>query len=139
MQKIYLAAPYSSPHAEIREARVAEASRVAARLMEQGYVVFNPIAHGHAIAKHLPQDFLLDHHFWMKQVLPMLEICTWLIILPLEGWRESRGIEAERQYANCKEIPVFVWQETHPAIDFLDEEELNSRGQIAFSLEGASA
>lgn len=124
MQKIYLAAPYSSPHADIRESRVAEASRVAARLMEQGYVVFSPITHGNAVADHLPKACLLSHEFWMRQCLSMLEVCDWLIILPLEGWRESRGLEVERRHAEAKHIPAFFWQEVHPAVDMLDDEEI---------------
>lgn len=124
MQKIYLAAPYSSPHADIRESRVAEASRVAALLMMQGHVVFSPITHGHQVANYLHHDFLLDHEFWMRQCLPMLEACDWLVICPLDGWRTSRGVEAERSHARLQRIPEFIWQETRPTIDLLDDEEV---------------
>ena len=124
MALIYLAAPYSSPHADIRESRVAEASRVAALLMMQGHVVFSPITHGHRVAEYLHRDFLLDHEFWMGQCLPMLDACDWLVICPLDGWRESSGVEAERNHARLTSVPEYIWQELHPAIDLLDEEEV---------------
>lgn len=137
MPFIYLAAPYSSPHADIRESRVAEASRVAALLMMQGHVVFSPITHGHQVADYLHKDFLLDHEFWMGQCLPILEVCDWLVVCPLDGWRESRGIEVERQHARAFSIPEFIWQELQPAIDLLDDEEIEICGYNL--LKGASA
>jgi len=125
MALIYLAAPYSSPHADIREARVAEASRVAAALMMRGHVVFSPITHGHQVADYLHKNFLLNHEFWMGQCLPMLEACDWLVICPLDGWRESCGVEVERSHARASGIPEYIWQELHPAIDILDDEEVS--------------
>jgi len=126
MQKIYLASPYSSPNSTARNSRVEIASIIAARLMEQGYVVFSPITHGHAVADHLHNKNAHSHEFWMAQCLPMLEACDWLIVLPMDGWRESRGIAAEMEFAKTKGIPTFIWQATAPEFELLDDEEIET-------------
>ena len=105
MPIIYLAAPYSDPSPEVRSARVELASRAAAYLMEQGFVVFSPITHGHYVADHLPDACRLDHEFWMKQCLPFLDRSHGLIVLPLPGWESSRGVQAERRRAEDLNIP----------------------------------
>ena len=123
MQKIYLASPYSSPDEATRNDRVELASIIAARLMEEGYVVFSPITHGHRVADHLHHSNAHSHEFWMKQCLPMLEACDWLIVLPIEGWRESRGIAEEMAFAKTNRIPTFIWQTADPQFELLDDEE----------------
>ena len=105
MTILYLAAPYSDPSPEVRNARVELASRAAACLMHHGYTVFSPITHGHYVADHLPDECRLDHEFWMKQCLPFLDRSHGLVILPLPGWGQSRGLRVERRRAEDLNIP----------------------------------
>lgn len=137
MAKIYLASPYSDHDAKVREARVEEASRVAALLMAQGHVVFSPITHGHSVAKYLEDKHLLCHDFWMAQCLPMLEDCDWMIILPLHGWRESRGVFREQQHAQWHGIPQFIWQENRTSVELLDSEEIEICSHNIFNKKGS--
>lgn len=125
MKKIYLAAPYTSPDPIVRNSRVELASMIAARLMEQGYGVFSPITHGHRVADHLHHDNLHSHEFWMRQCLPMLKASELLVVLPMEGWRESRGIAEELAFARSNDIPIFIWQSADPVFEILDDEELS--------------
>jgi hypothetical protein len=110
---IYLASPYTPHHGESVEDRVNHITKIAARMMEQGHTVFCPIAHSHAIADYLPDELRYDHDFWMKQDLPVLEKCEMLIIAQLEGWKESKGVKQEFEFALSKKIQV----------GFLDPEE----------------
>jgi nucleoside 2-deoxyribosyltransferase len=105
MSLIYLASPYSHPDPDVRQRRYVEACMAAAKLMEEGAAVFSPIAHGHSVAEHggLPA---MDHEFWMAQCLPWVERCDELVILTLDGWRESRGIQCEIAQASLVDIPV---------------------------------
>ena len=103
--KIYLACPYSAPEFSLRELRARIASRVAAFFMSRGHVVFSPITHGHYVADHLPDECRLDHEFWMKQCLPFLDRSHGLVILPLPGWGQSRGLRVERRRAEDLNIP----------------------------------
>ena len=123
-KKLYLASPYTSPYPEVRNARVKLASAIAARLMERGYVVFSPITHGHSIAEHLPAESAHSHAFWMAQCLPMLADCDLLVVLPVDGWRESRGVAEELAFARLHDIPIFIWQSHDSMFELLDDEEL---------------
>lgn len=126
MQKIYLASPYTHPDPVVRDTRVELASIVAARLMEAGYVVFSPITHGHSVADHLHHRDASSHEFWMRQCLPMLASCDWMMVLPIDGWRESRGLAEERQFAIDNSIPTFIWQHTCSDFELLGDEEITT-------------
>lgn len=132
MKKIYLACPYTSPDPLTRRDRVELASLVAARLMEAGHVVFSPITHGHAVADHLSPGKISDHWFWMQQCLPMLEACDELMVLPLAGWRESRGVTEERAFALAHNIPMTVWQNLNVAFETLYPDELQALNLLPY-------
>jgi len=101
---IYLASPYSHPNPDVREARFKAVVEVAAEMMKADHRVFCPIAHTHDIGKILGRE--VDHDFWMKQDDAILINCDKLIVLMLDGWEESRGIEHEIAFAHAVEIPV---------------------------------
>lgn len=103
---VYLASPYT-PHAgESIEERVTAACQYAAKLMENGYAVFAPIPHSHAIAEHLSDARRFDHDFWMRQDLAVLRHCDRLIVLMLPGWEQSRGVAAEIREAQRLGLPI---------------------------------
>lgn len=103
---VYLGAPYSHPKAAVREFRFHQANVAAAKLMAQGRVVFSPISHSHPIAAYLDDALLLDHEFWMRQDLGILEKAERLIVLRVEGWERSRGVTAEIAHAEQHGIPI---------------------------------
>ena len=99
MTIIYLACPYTSPYPAVSYERQLLATQAAAVLAEEGHTVFSPITHGHQLAPYLHPDNLHSHDFWMAQCLPILTKCSLFLILPLPGWRESKGVEVEAQHA----------------------------------------
>ncbi len=100
---IYLASPYSHPDTAIREQRFHAVCRMAARLMQQGDVVFAPIVHGHPLVGHgLPTDW----PFWERFDREHLRRCDELVVLRLDGWRESVGVAAEIRIAGELGKPV---------------------------------
>jgi len=98
MNRIYLACPYTSKSERVMKQRVERATEAAALLMGFGNWVFSPITYGHAVAKFL--DNHADGSFWLRQVLPYMEICSHLYILREKGWEKSKGIEREVVEAN---------------------------------------
>ena len=102
---IYLASPYSHPCPVVREARFKSVCRQAAGMLRCGIPVFSPIAHSHAIAAH---DLPLDWTFWQQFDRPFLEICSEMWVLTLDGWQESRGVQAEIALARELEKPVVL-------------------------------
>jgi hypothetical protein len=101
---IYLASPYSDPDPAVMEARFDAVCRYAGKLMNEGLVVYSPIAHCHPIAVRtgLPRDWT----FWKKFDTEMLAKATEFRVLKLSGWAISKGVEAERQIAREMGIPI---------------------------------
>lgn len=107
----YLACPYTDADPVVRQARVDAASLVAANMMSRdGLVVFSPITHGHAVDAYLPRRLSASHEFWMGQCLPVLSACSSLVILPLPGWRDSRGLAVEVAWAVAADIAIMIFQ-----------------------------
>lgn len=106
MNLIYLCSPYSHTEEDVMEARYVAACKTAARLMEDGYVVYSPIAHSHPIAQHMTKGKAVDYEFWMNQNIPMLRRCDKLVVLKLLGWESSRGVQREIRLATTLHIPI---------------------------------
>jgi len=110
---VYLAAPYTHDDPKVREARFQAVNRTAASLMAHGVRVFSPISHSHPIAQcgNLPDQWA----FWREQDLPILELCGRLVVLMLDGWTQSTGVQAEMAAATRRDIPIgFI--SPHPTI-----------------------
>lgn len=102
----YLASPYTDPDPAVREERYQAALRATAKLMEQGRVVFSPIAHSHNVDRYISPEFHNGkaHAFWMAQCSPLLKYASRLIVLKLPGWWESQGVWEEIRTAKGKPI-----------------------------------
>lgn len=94
---IYLASPYAHPDPEVMELRFHAVCVYTATRLLLGEVVYSPIAHNHYLACNF--DLPRTWDFWQKLDLPMLERADSLRVLMLEGWKESKGIAAEVDYA----------------------------------------
>jgi hypothetical protein len=100
---IYLASPYSHSEAVVREQRFRAACCATARLIAAGHVVFSPIVHGHPLVHHgLPTDW----SFWERCDRDHLVRCDEVVVLMLDGWRESVGVAAEIRIAEELGRPV---------------------------------
>lgn len=106
----YLAGPYTSSSEAVRTIREHALTMAAARLMDEGRVVFSPVTHGHQISYHLSTPD--DHDFWMRQCLPLLHAAQELIVLPLAGWQASKGLQAELAFFTEQKRPISVIQWT---------------------------
>lgn len=91
---VYAASPYRGYKGGDLEAAHMDVSEVAGRLIERGVNVFSPIAHSHEIAKHSGID-PVDHSIWMPIDAAMASACDALVVICLDGWMASKGIEEE--------------------------------------------
>ena len=109
---IYLAAPYTHDDPEVREQRFLMVNKVASHLMRKGKMVFSPISHGHPIAKAggLPTDW----EYWGAYSRHMLSLCSKLIVICIDGWDESVGVQGEIKIAEELGIPI----EMYSLLDF---------------------
>ena len=92
---LFLSSPYSRYTPGLAAATY-DAQRHAAHLINLGFVVYSPIAHAHQIAKVGGID-PLDHELWMRQGEPFMESASAMVALKLPGWRDSVGMELERE------------------------------------------
>ena len=81
----------------MRASRFLEVNRVAAHLMARGLKVFSPISHTHPIA--MAGELPLGWEFWRDFDFAYLTHCYRIIVLKVDGWRESVGVQAEIKMA----------------------------------------
>jgi hypothetical protein len=89
---VYLACPYSHEDPRVRWIRFTTVSQIAARLMAKDLFIFSPISHGHPITVHgLPSVW----DYWGKYMEEFLRISRAMVVLCLDGWTSSVGVQAE--------------------------------------------
>ncbi len=93
---IYLASPYSHPDPAVRDERFDAACRAAARLTLAGRAVLAPVVQGHALARF---GVAGDWSFWAPLARDYIARCDEVVVLQLDGWRESEGVQAEMALA----------------------------------------
>ena len=100
----YLAVPYSDPDPIVRQHRFDQVNRVAARLIGSGQLVFSPISHSHHIS--IEHEMSCGWEFWKQHDEYMLSLCSKILVLMLDGWKESVGVQAEITFATEHGISV---------------------------------
>jgi len=101
----YLACPYSDPDPKVRERRwVMVTGAMACLMKDRKRVVYSPITSTHFL---VDLGIPLGWDFWEAPSLQMLERCDCLIVLGLEGWKSSVGVQAELAHARALNIPTY--------------------------------
>ena len=103
----YLATPYSKWLWGLEEANT-EAQKLAAALLSIGVKVYSPIAHTHGIAAYVTGVDKRDHDFWLAADKPLLDAAGGLLIADLRGWRDSKGVTLEIQWAKEQKKPYWL-------------------------------
>ena len=103
---VYLACPYSHPDIAVRIARFDAANKAAAKLIEGGKHVFSPISHTHPIELASNGKLPAQWAFWAAYDERMLANCDRLIVLAIDGWTSSVGVQAEITIARRLNLPV---------------------------------
>lgn len=103
---------HTDPDPAIRRARFEAVTRAAGALMQRRLVMFSPITMGHPISEACA-DIPVEFAYWETACLSYLEgWATRLVVLTLDGWRESRGVTAEIAAAAKAGLPV-----EYPSLD----------------------
>lgn len=100
----YLASPYSHPDPAKRSERYGAAVAASAWLFKRSIFNFSPIVSCHplSVSHSLPGDA----EFWKKFDQTMIRMSGGVIVLQIEGWRESVGVQAEIAFANFLGVRV---------------------------------
>lgn len=101
---LYLASPYSHKDPLIMKTRFLLVEQCTAYILQRRDHVYSPIVHCHEIAAKfsLPTDF----DFWQAYNRDMLRRCTEFAILDIDGWKESKGVRGEFDFAQLCEMPT---------------------------------
>lgn len=101
---IYLACPYTHKDHSVMVERFLAVNKVAARFMAEGKYIFSPISHTHPIAEagSLPRGW----DYWEGYDRRILKCCDKIVVLCLEGWTQSTGVQAEIKIGQEMGIPV---------------------------------
>lgn len=121
---IYLASNYSHPDAVVRELRYRAALDFTQKKIAKGIVCFSPIVYGRAMEEQLGTDYLS----WKTFNDGMMQCCAEVWVLRLPGWRESRGVAYEIDYAfhlgkpvihipYLMPMPAVAWRDPGPVTD----------------------
>ncbi len=96
--RIYLACPYSHDSRVIKVNRYRAATQKVGELMRQGYIVYSPITSSHPVVSQC-RDMPTGWDYWEKADRTFLEWCDEVWVLCLDGWKESKGVQAEIKIA----------------------------------------
>lgn len=104
----YLGSPYSKFPGGLHRAHF-EVCLEAARLIAAGIPVFSPISHTHPIAHFSFMD-PLDHSIWLSADEPIMHAAHGIIVLTLDSWAQSFGLQKEIDWFANEGRPIIYMQ-----------------------------
>lgn len=105
---LYLACPYTHRDFQVRLRRFEQATKAAASLISDGYIVFSPITMTHPIDIVLAgSENTLGSDFWIKFDEAFMDRCDELVLLEIDGWMESSGVIREIEYFRANNKPLW--------------------------------
>lgn len=101
---IYVASPYSKYIWGI-DAAFDDIAKITGRLIRNELNVYSPIVHTHKIAIASGMD-PLDHSLWMKIDETLMNKSDALLVVKMQGWQESYGVNYEVRYFDTRGKPI---------------------------------
>jgi len=115
----YLAIPYTDDSEEVMDFRARVSDIICADLMNKGRYIYAPISSCHHIAKKygLPRNW----QFWKGMDEEYVGMCKKILIVALDGWQSSTGVNAEIEIAMKAGITI-EYIDPEPYIKQLEKE-----------------
>lgn len=98
---IYVISPYTKTDHEVTFAANARAVKALQALTKQP--VYSPVVYGHSLDKATQKDE--SWAWWMEHCIGMLKQAKSAVVLPLQGWRESAGLDYEMEFCRRHSTP----------------------------------
>jgi len=103
----YLACPYSHASLVERTWRFSMATLAAAHLIKSGEIVFSPITMTHPIDRAMCHGGeSMGGEYWLSFDYAFMAVCAQIVVLKLDGWEESTGVQREIAFFRSSELPV---------------------------------
>jgi hypothetical protein len=118
---IYLACPYTHPDHTVRAKRFRLATAAAADLIRQGHIVYSPITMTHPIDVLMAGDTnTLGSDYWVEFDEAFMAMCAEMVVLQIEGWDKSNGVQREIDYFRSRGKPIHFRKDDQTAPARLD-------------------
>lgn len=101
---LYLASPYSHKDKKVVLERFEQTEEALAKLLRRGMTVYSPIVHCHALATKF--GLPTDAEYWQRYNHRFLSVCRKLLVLQIDGWSTSLGVNDEIRYADIHHKPI---------------------------------
>lgn len=100
----YIASPYSDPDENVRITRYHEVVRASAWLYQNAVPNYTPIGHCHPTASmyKMPTGW----EWWKAIDRRFIQRMSEVVVLTLDGWRDSTGVTGEIEMAEEFDLPV---------------------------------
>ena len=112
---VYLACPYTHENDSVMEWRASRATELATWLTRRGVTVFSPLTQSREMERMArlgtPNPLPTSYQFWKRHDRKFVEVSTSLLILTLDGWAESVGVNDEIHRALDYSLPIFLARE----------------------------
>ncbi len=106
MSYYYISNPYNGSD-EQKESRAKIAAEVSGKLLKKGIHAWSPIVHNHAMMQAF-NDFTLEERrtLILEFDFSLLRASKGMIVLTIDGWKESYGVGEEIKLCEKEGIPV---------------------------------
>lgn len=94
---IYLASPYTHVDPAVMEYRYDCVQQALHHLLSKREWAYSPIVMCHPLAN--AYSLPLDHEYWLEFDHAMIRLLPRFMILRLDGWERSKGVAAEKAFA----------------------------------------
>jgi len=107
---IYLSAPYTHEDPQVQQKRFEIINETAAYIIySMKYLLFSPISHGHSIFVNR-EDLDPGIDYWERYEKRIMPLCSEIIVLCIEGWKESAGVKREIALAKELHLKIRYWE-----------------------------
>jgi len=110
----YVAGPYRAANIHLQIKHIRAAEEIGKELWFYGFVPIIP----HKNAELMEGAYGLGHKEFLKGDLAILDLCSFVVVIP--GWQYSEGTLEEIKRAQNNGQPIFYWEK------FLDREHLRN-------------
>jgi hypothetical protein len=105
----FLSMPYTDDSKEVVQERFEKSLKVSAHLMLHDVHLLSPIGFGHPIVISHPVPG--DWSYWNNYCMKLILCSNQLIVFMLDGWKESKGVQAELSFARSIKLPIYFIDE----------------------------
>ena len=118
MRKIFLACPYGHDDAAVVEQRFAISNAVAAKIIQGGGAVFSQVSMSHPINQSLSHlDKAGIARVWGPVDRVFMDAMDELVVVDIDGWKESSGVAREIEFFRDRERRVSLWSDVEAEFD----------------------